>query len=271
MTVNSYLTKLAREAINRGLKKKNIQRSIGSITTKLDDYFEDSLRDHFLFGSYSRNTILPRIMDPYSDVDYMVVFENDGLRPQAYLERLRTFVTRHYPEKSIYKSNPTIVLELNHIRFELVPAVRAFWNDYKIPARASNFNDWIGTNPTDFNSKLIDTNKKENNLIKPLIRLVKYWNTCNDSVFESYTLEQAIVEQNYFTLRATGQAQLKDYFYKFMSNFDVEDAPQRCGRKIEQLHDLISDAKRYGKKGWPDEAESVIRKLLPPVESLEFA
>ncbi|MCQ8762889.1 nucleotidyltransferase, partial [Escherichia coli] len=41
----------------------------------MNGYFAGELVSHFVFGSYSRNTMLPRSYDPSSDVDYMVVFK----------------------------------------------------------------------------------------------------------------------------------------------------------------------------------------------------
>lgn len=123
MTVNSYLAGLASSAIIRNEEQISIRRSIANLQTKLANEFHGELADHFIFGSYSRGTILPRFMDERSDIDYMVVFKDGSLRPQSYLSRLRRFVERNYTRSEIYQSNPTVVLALNHINFELVPAI----------------------------------------------------------------------------------------------------------------------------------------------------
>lgn len=51
-----------------------------------------SLKQHFRFGSSTRGTILPRSMDEQSDIDYMIVFNENNATPQTYLNRLKTFV-----------------------------------------------------------------------------------------------------------------------------------------------------------------------------------
>ncbi len=72
-------------------------------------------------------------MDAHSDIDYMVVFEKGGYNPQTYLDGLRRFVEQRYQNSEIYQSSPTVVLELNHIRFDLVPAIRQWGTTYNIP------------------------------------------------------------------------------------------------------------------------------------------
>lgn len=273
MTVNSYLTNLANRAIIRDQEKESIQRSINGIKTRLNLHFGNLITNQFVFGSYSRGTILPRRMDKKSDIDYMVVFNHEGLKPQAYLDRLRNFVKRRYVTSAFGQLNPTINLSLNHIRFELVPAIPAFLYGYQIPAKANDYEDWVGTNPTNFNAKLISANQENNNLVKPLVRLAKYWNACNGYVYESYALEQKIVEHGYLYLGGfLGTAQFKDYFYEFMGSLDVGifDAKWRK-EKIMRLDLLLGLARGYEREGNEAQAEATIRRLLPPVMSPAIA
>ena len=70
-----------------------------------------------MFGSYIRGTILPRKADASSDIDIMVMFLNpNGYKPQTFLNRLKNFAEHYYSTSEIYQSNPTVVLELNHMR-----------------------------------------------------------------------------------------------------------------------------------------------------------
>ena len=85
----------------------------------------DNIEEKFNFGSYTRVTILQRKADEESDVDYMVVFDNsNNYTPQTFLDRLKRFAETKYSTSEIYQSSPTIVLELNNIKFELVPAYK---------------------------------------------------------------------------------------------------------------------------------------------------
>ena len=123
MSVNKYLQELGSSLILSSSEKAGISVSVNAIRTRLTSYFGEEIAEKKLYGSYVRDTILPRRADEESDVDLMVVFRNpDGYQPQAFLNRLRDFSENYYSQSEIYQSSPTIVLELNHIMFELTPA-----------------------------------------------------------------------------------------------------------------------------------------------------
>lgn len=264
MSVNTYLTDLASAAIINDIEKTSIQKSIGVLQTRLDSYFGPDVTDHFIFGSYSRGTILPRDMDEHSDVDYMVVFSDTSSRPQTYLDRLRRFVENSYPTSAIAQSNPTIVLSLNHIHFELVPTINSWFSGLKIPAKASDSQDWIDTDPTGFNDNLTKANQAHNNLIKPLVRLVKYWNALNRYPFESYSLEQDIVGHGFFFRGLMGGGQLKDYFYDYIGSMNAGwYAPKWKQEAVERAKRIVAEAITLEKQGYPVHAENKIMQLLP--------
>lgn len=264
MTVNSYLTNLANRAIIRNQEKVSIQRSITVLQTRLNKHFPLQLSEQLIFGSYSRGTILPRRMDKNSDIDYMIIFNDSDAKPQAYLDRLRRFIIRYYSSSSIAQSNPTIVLSLNHIKFELVPAINTYWDGLQIPAKARAYADWIDTDPTGFNNKLTTANQNNSNLIKPLIRLVKYWNARNGYVFESYELEQMVVNHEFFFVRLSS-GQLKDYFFDFMESLELGwGAANWRTEKINRLHRLIKLTKDSLSRGQEAKATDYIRRIFPP-------
>lgn len=273
MSVNGYLTQLASNAIIRDREKQSIRNSISTLQVRLNTYFGRELDEHFIFGSYSRGTILPRTMDMNSDIDYMVVFDDNSYRPQTYLDKLRRFVGLYYSRSEISQSNPTIVLSLNHIRFELVPATHYMFFGLRIPAKVSDFGGWIDTDPNDFNDSLVRANQNNENLIKPLVRLVKYWNAKNGYVYESYELEQMVVARDYWLaggFLSTGQ--LKDYFYDFMEslNFGWNEAQWRKD-KVSRAQQVIQHARNDERLGYEESAEVYIRRLLPPVNALASA
>ena len=213
MSVNTHLTSLASDLVLSANEKASITTSISNLESKVNAWFGNGVSTHFQFGSSMRGTILPRKADSNSDIDYMIVFNTqDGVKkPQTYLDRLRKFVEAKYPSSNIKQSHPTIVLSLNHINFELVPAVYQF--GYKIPSSASNWSDWIDTDPSGINKALQDKNIIENYQIKPLVRLVKYWNAQNGHPFASFELEKYIIGMSFWM-----DTSLKDYFYTFWSN-----------------------------------------------------
>src|SRR5699024_1388826 len=136
MTVQTYLNHLASELNLKAKEKEEIDKSLLVLKQRLNKYFENQVMNHFEFGSYTRGTMLRRKADMYSDVDYMIIFDNSNqYKPQTLLTNLKKFVNLYYHSSEIRQSHPTIILELNHIKFELVPAKIDFFGTKYIPAK----------------------------------------------------------------------------------------------------------------------------------------
>lgn len=256
MSVLSYLTNRASGAVLSGAEKESINTSISTLKSRMSAYFDGELSDQFRFGSSTRGTILPRSMDEQSDIDYMVVFKDSQSVPQTYLDRLKRFAENYYGRSQVYQSSPTIVLELNHIKFDLVPAKLSWLSGLQIPNGAGG---WIDTNPNDFNSALESANGNNSNLIKPTVRLFKYWNALNGYLFDSFSFEKWIVGQSYWS-----ESNQKDYL---LSTFDKiglgSDAAQWRKDKLARAKQLVANVRTYEKRDMPASAETEIKKLIP--------
>lgn len=254
----------------RELEKVNIRRSLAVLQTRIEEHFRETTSNgseitrHFTFGSFTRGTMLPRNMDPLSDVDYLIIFANSNLKPQSCLDRLRRFVEKYYRKGSeIKQAHPTIILSLNHIKFELVPAIETWWNGVHIPTKASPFSDWRPTNPNEFNSVLTEKNQRNEDLIKPLIRITKYWNALNHYPFESYALEQMIVA-HWKLLTVFSGATLWRRFRDFMNGLDLSDAATDRGRHaIKSAQAKIAKARQAERGNDPEGVERILQSLLP--------
>ncbi|MDJ1473376.1 SMODS domain-containing nucleotidyltransferase [Xanthocytophaga flava] len=264
MSVNSYLEGLASKLIITDSERTIIDNHIISLEKKIVDFFKENkieILEHFDFGSYTRKTLMPRKADPYSDVDYMIVFKDTGYAPNTYLDRLRRFAEKKYTTSEIYRSHPTIVLELSKIIIELVPATKTAWDDYQIPAPASDYTKWLTTHPHDFKDKVTKKNTAEKSKIRPLIRLLKYWNAQNNYVYTSYELENLIVNDWYF-----GTVTLWDYLYSFASSLSTSSLVKHKAEKVNRLKDICETAKKIEKGGSiiaPILSESEIQKAFP--------
>ncbi len=262
MTVHSYLSQLSNQCIVRDEQKIRIKISIRSIQQKLNTYFGDDISNQIVFGSYPRNTILPRKFDNKSDVDLMIVFSDNSFQPQTYLDRLRRFVEANYVRSDIQQSHPTIQLKLNHICFELVPAVTMFLSDeFRIPSPSSDWNNWMDTEPNEFNNSLLAANKNNANLTKPIIRILKYWNAQNGYPFASYELEQHIVTHSpsiFLTYK-----RIDTYFYKIVETLpDFYFGPDWKAKKVSTLKKAIERAQFYENSRKPEYAELAIKKVI---------
>jgi len=254
MSVLSYLQLRASHAVLSKAEQESIARSIGAVQTRLAQLFDTSVVEQFRFGSSTRGTILPRSMDEQSDIDYMVVFSDGNRVPQTYLARLRRFAEMYYPSSAIKQSSPTIVLELNHIKFDLVPALRDWWSGYQI---VDGQGGWRDTNPNDFNSVLTRKNDEHSSLLKPLIRLIKLWNAQNGYIYESFGLEKWIVDQSYWLC-----SNLRDYLFRAISNMPDTNTQWR-NEKIHRAKDIVEQTREYESAGCATLAEREIKKLIP--------
>jgi len=97
MSVLSFLTSTASNATLVPIEQSSIETSIASLQSRMTQHFSPGMiKQHLRFGSSTRGTILPRKMDKYSDIDYMIVFNDGDATLQTYLSRLKTFVERRY-------------------------------------------------------------------------------------------------------------------------------------------------------------------------------
>lgn len=263
MTASRYLKNIADGAVLSDDEKTSLGRSMTVLQQRLATYFGADVKEHFRFGSFDRGTILPRYMDERSDVDYMVVFSDNSFRPQTYLDKLNRFVSAKYHSSEVTQSHPTIQLELSHIRFELVPAIRTWFSGLQIPQRDGLNHGWMDTDPKDFNATIVEKNGQHKFLIKPLVRLVKYWNACNGYPFASYDLEQKVVAKDYGMLGFWMPDDLKGYFFEFMLNLPEYGLAQSKQDKIQRAKRIIEETKRLESQGHWTFAESEIQKLVP--------
>ena len=261
-TPNTYLVAVARSLVLSDIEQKRIDTSIITLQSHLDTWFGKNVTKHFRFGSSVRETILPRKADEDSDIDYMVVFHNQyQYKPATLLEKLRSFANHYYSRSEIHKDFPTLVLELNHIKFELVPAYQLYsWYDsYYIPAPSSDYAEWMSTNPSEIQQKVNDANSRYNYQIKRLIRLLKYWNVKNAKVYSSFELEDHIARQVFYLCTS-----LEDYFYDAVKGLPTYMLPQYKKDKVKKLQDKVAGIKAdYYDHGYKYYALGELEELFP--------
>ena len=256
MSVNSYLSNLGSSLVLSEQENSKIRTSLISLESRAEGYFSSFSRC-IRFGSYTRGTILPRRVDPESDIDLMLLFDDsDSCQPQAYLNRIRGFVDKYYPYSEERQSQPSIVLDLQHIRFELTPA-QPTWveGQYEIPFDRST---WQHTTPKSFDEELVTCNADNGYKIKPLIRLLKLWNIKKTNRgFASYQLERDV-------MRALRYAYLscKTYPEYLLKAFDALYSPTYSSR-VASAKEGIRKALEYESQGIPASALIEIKKVFP--------
>ncbi len=256
MSVLSFLTDTASSAVLSSSEQSSIATSITTLQSRMALHFDSgAIAQNFRFGSSTRGTTLPRSMDEQSDIDYIVVFSDGSATPQTYLNRLKASVEKRYGSSEIYQSSPTIVLELNHIKFDLVPATKNWLGELQIPNGSGG---WMTTNPNDFNATLEEKNKEHKSLIKPTIRLFKYWNATAGFPFQSFEMEKWVCGLSFWFL--TNQ---KDYFLAVIENLNTSTShPQWVNNEITRAKNIVANVRQYEKDEMPATAENEIKKLF---------
>ena len=257
MSVNTYLQDLGSSLVLSSSEKSSISTSVNTIKSRLTDYFGTNVTEKKLYGSYFRDTILPRKADEDSDVDLMVVFSNPkGYIPQTFLNKLKDFAEHYYSRSEIYQSSPTIVLELCHIKFELTPAYTTY-RAYNIP---NNGSEWMYTDPDGFYSKLTGCNKNNNYKVKPVVRILKHWNIQkNYRDLASYELEEMLAnELMYAYLHCTSYT---DYLRFALNKIKYATNYTRVSKAINCLNESL----RLEKCGYSYLAVDNIKKVFTEV------
>ena len=266
MSINSYLANLQNELYVNGTEREKIRKSIDTISSRLNMYFgrgkncEHKIVKKEIFGSYSRDTMLSRRYDEKSDVDYMIIFEDaNQFTPQTCLNWLKGFAEYWYSTSIVKQSLPTIVIELENIKFELVPAYETLWGTKYIALDSSS---WQYTNPKELNDKMLDVNNDTLYEFKRMVRIMKYWNIKkNYRKYSSYELETFLTDKfQYSYSNCKSSFDYLDWAFYFIGQYKYID--QYVTSRIEKVKECIQSAKGYENSGFSSLAEEQIMKIF---------
>jgi predicted nucleotidyltransferase len=260
ISINNKLITFAQQELVLGYSSAERDRISGSLTQLqkvLKDKLYNEAKEIIPFGSYTRNTILPRQYDSNSDVDLLVVFNTSSGRktPGTYRKNITDALSSSYPMSVVKKDFPTVKLELNHIMFDVVPSyVEELWSSktYYIPSANDS---WRTTVPNDINGELSQKNQSYgNNIVRNVIRLCKHWNSSEGRFFDSYEMEKWIVSRLFF---------FGDNLYdKFLSVMQDLAYHQHSG--VKQALDWIKEYKGTWQREANEEKQfEWLQKLLP--------
>lgn len=258
MSVDSYLSDLGSSLVVKDGEKLSINRSVDTLISRANTYFGGFDRC-LVFGSYTRGTILPRKADDHSDVDIMMVFDDDDdYRPQAYINRIKKFAEGKYWNSIVHQDRPSVVLDMQHIRIEMTPGKNygvEGW--YYIPLDAST---WQLTKPNSFNSDLVRCNGNNGYKIKPVIRLMKHWNVSkNYRALPSFELESTLVDALMYKYPSCSS--YADYVLASFEAIRWETSTSRVERAISKVKNAIANEA----SGFPYIALSEIKDVFPGV------
>lgn len=259
-TINYTLQKISSDLFIKYKSKEReyIDEKIINFQKALKSYFGDMISDILIFGSYKRDTILPRKFDEKSDIDVLVIFNQaqKELTPETYRNQLKKFASVKYPRTTVIKDHPSIVLELSNIKFDLVSCrvyEGIFSNYYQIPDKNGK---WMETYPKEFNEKLTKANNKYNSIVKPVIRLLKRWNAHKGYPFATYELEQIIADMNF------SNDNYQTGFIYAIENLPSYNLTEQGKKKVETLKNHKDWIKVYLKRDNQEKAIEVLCRIL---------
>ncbi len=260
--LNNHLKRISSELFIKydSLERTKIDRSIENIFDRLEEYFGDQTNEFLVFGSYTRDTILPRRFDLKSDIDILIQFNTNDyarLKPGSYRNQLKKFAETNYRNSLVLKDHPSIVIELNHIKFDLVPSYfdkGLFYDSIEIPDRNGG---WMETEPVAFNKKLTEANTNYNSIVKPVVRLLKYWNASHGYPYYSFELETAIADMNF------RNDNYESGFLYAIKNLSASELPDWGAGKVETLKSNGKWIQEYLDRSDPQKAKSTLERILP--------
>ena len=159
------------------------------------------VNDSFLTGSYKRHTMIR----PPNDVDIFVLtnYSPYEVAPNTVLNKLKLDLRSSYPNSVVRQDKPCIVLDFNHCKFELTPAIKVSqYADlgYYIPSQEEN--TWMKVeSPRVLEERLSNANQRLNGMLTPLIKMMKVCKRYNNlKAKKSFELEDiAINSLSYVT------------------------------------------------------------------------
>lgn len=256
MSASAYLWDRVARSYLTPKQDQSVQRSFLTLRERAFQHFESSLTMCLPFGSFMRGTNLSRACDPDSDVDVMLVFNDARYTPQTYLNWVRAFVTARYPSSEIEQSSPVIRLDLDHIRFEVVPALQNFYG-FQIPAPASNYVQWMQTDPAAIEKKMVERDQTHNSLLRPTTRLLKDWNVTAGKPFASFELEKLAIEKGW-----PYASTIEGYFFEALMSVSAYMAPQWVSDEVRRAQVKATFAADLTRQGRLLDAERVTRQVF---------
>lgn len=263
-SIDTYLRSLSYSYYlkNNSIETTRIEISKNNLLKNLDNDLGLLIKRRFIFGSYDRDTILPRTIDRKSDIDLMVVFNHTDYErtPETYRAWLKSFADKHYKDRygsEVVKSFPTVTIRLGNIHFDLVPAKEINYSWSSTIYIPDNTYGWQSTDPNDVKTKLTQVNTNYNQIVRPIIRLMKAWNCSNGYPFDSYELELKITGMNFY-----GDNIQSGFFYA-VRQLSSWDGTQFRREKVSSLQYNITKTIENLEAFDTEKAKNWLHRVLP--------
>ncbi len=157
----------------------------------LANFFVDTFsmaEQPFPMGSYARDTICRSerdidLMAPFSVPEYWERYKRDS---RAFLYWVRDWLNDRYFATKVSSKQVAVTLDFTVIVADVAPCFRRTGGGYLMP---NGRGGWMATNPL-FHTRLIgEADTARGRRLRPLIRLIKFWNIANGHHLRSFHVE----------------------------------------------------------------------------------
>lgn len=189
-------------------------------------------------GAYARNTMVQPFAE--SEIDLFVLLTPErGQRstPVNLMRQLEDIFLAHYPDTRIAPDGRSVIVGNGIFVFHAIPSFARENKGYVIADPKNQ--KWTKTNPHVHYYALDDENHRQKGFLLPVIRMIKYWNECNGSLFNNYYLELLLTE-TLSEIKSESYVHAIKYFFKKavrMLVFSIND-PADDGKQMEGLKDI---------------------------------
>jgi hypothetical protein len=223
------------------------------------------ITDHYLSGSYVRDTAVY----PLDDVDIIFVIDPEQWprrsnifaniffgterfpHSTSVLESFANAIRRRYRLSSVFGQRRSVRLQLYHLDIDVVPAIKHPEKPKYIYIPDKEANRWIPSSPVLHGENATSVNKFQAGKLKPLVKLLKYWNGNLPSTarFKSFAIETLCV-LIFRNLQMNTLQEGLTYFFDFVASSSGSKAifkwHDRYGISLGWLSPTIPDAAGTG-------------------------
>ena len=260
-------------------QEENIKSSLINIEEHLKKKENDLNVDRtFTNGSYERDTIIR----PLNDIDLFAVLKKDNWidqygnlpNPQSVLTKIKNYLDslNDYKDK-VKQDRPCVTIVLSAKDFDILPSFETGYGGYSIPNE--DLKTWTYSFPEQLTTNLDNVHRLRKYKVKPVIKVVKYWNREHNKYIPSYHIEETSIEifkANDFTNfeQAIRLWFNNAEFHLQVQKFKSDDEYQTVIMRIKKVKGKLNNAKTELDNGKEGDAikiwKEVFEKEFPTVD-----
>ncbi len=260
-TLQQYIKDLAYSIAPQPIERASIESFLSVVEEKLLNSFENELEQCISIGAYARETAIRYTIDKESDFDLLLLFKNENdlegfnLKKEAIIK----FISKNYTQSEEVTKDLKVQMKFGKV--DLIPAVVSFQNDIpKLFIANKNKSSWVQKNPLTFDEFINKKNEESSFTLKPIIRLLKYWNISHGRYFTTESLEEFAANRisSVHSLQAEIVHILEQVPVLLKENI-------KSIRVLQELQELTPQLKQVVYKNDEYKSLFIFKQLFPPV------